>query len=53
MFKIVFGDSSLFPEQLLLFSLLRLTSANADRAGYINNFYGMIKLLHELKNRRC
>jgi len=31
MFKIVFRDSSLYPKQLSLFSLLRLISASADR----------------------
>jgi len=49
MFKIVFGDSSLYPKQLPLFCLLWLISACADRIGYITNFRSMIKLLHELK----
>jgi len=31
MFEIVFRDSSLYPKQLSLFSLLRLISASADR----------------------
>jgi len=33
MFKIVFRDSSLYPKQLSLFSLLRLISASADGIG--------------------
>jgi len=53
MFKIVFGDSSLYPKQLSLFCLLWLISASAKRIGYITNFCSMIKLLHELKNRSC
>ena len=50
MFKIVFRDSSLYPEQLSLFCLLRLISASAD---YITNFCSMIELLHELKKSSC
>jgi len=50
MFKIVFCDSSLYPKQLSLFCLLWLSSACADRIGYITNFCSMIELLHELKN---
>jgi len=50
MFKNVFRDSSLYPKQLSLFSLLRLINAQADRIGYISNFCSMIELLHELKN---
>jgi len=54
MFNIVFRDSSLYPKQLsLLFCLLRLISASADRNGYISNFCSMIELLHELKSRSC
>jgi len=53
MFKIVFRDGSLYPKQLSLFSLLQLSSASADRIGYITNFCIMIKLLHELKNSSC
>jgi len=54
MFKIVLRDSSLYPQQLSLFCLLRLISASADRIGYItNNLCSMIELLHELKNRSC
>ena len=49
MFKIVFGDSTLYPKQLSLFCLLRLISASADRNGYTSNFCSMIELLHELK----
>jgi len=44
-FKIVFHDSSLYPNQLSLFSLLWLISASADRIGYINKFCSMIDLL--------
>jgi len=33
-----------------LFCLLWLISECADRIGYITNFCGMIRLLHELKN---
>jgi len=51
MFKIVLRDSALYPKQLSLFCLLRLISASAERIGYISNFYSMIELLHELKNR--
>ena len=47
MFKIVFRDSSLYPKQL--FCMLLLSSASADRFGYITNLCSMIKLLHELK----
>jgi len=50
MFKNVFRDSSLYPKQLSLFCLLWLSSASADRSGYIVNFCSMIELLHELKN---
>jgi len=50
MFKIVFRNSSLYPKQCLLFCLLRLISANADRNGCISNICSMIELLHELKN---
>jgi len=53
MFKIVFRDSSLYPKPLSLFFLLWLSSANADRIGYISSFCSMIKLLHELKNSSC
>ena len=53
MFKIVLRDSSLYPKQLPLFCLLWLICASADPIGYISNFYSMIKLLHELKNRSC
>jgi len=49
MFKIVFGDSSVYPKQLSLFCLLWLISACADHIGYITSFCSMIKLLHELK----
>ena len=48
MFKIVFRDSSLYPNQLSLFCLLRLISASANRIGYISNFCSVI-LLHEHK----
>jgi len=51
MFKIVLRDSSLYPKQLTLFCLLWLIRASAKRSDYIINFYSMIKLLHELKNR--
>jgi len=47
MFKIVFRDSSLYPQQWSLYCLLRLISAIAD---YITNFCSMTELLHELKN---
>jgi len=50
MFKIVFGDSPLYPKQLSLFCLLWPISAWADRYGYISNFCIMI---HELKNSSC
>jgi len=53
MFKIVFRDSSLYPKQLFLFCLLSLSSASADRIGYITSFRDMIKLLQKLKNSRC
>jgi len=53
MFKIVFGDSSLYPKNLHLFCLLRLISASADRIGYITNFCIMIELLHDLKSNSC
>ena len=53
MLKIVLRDSSIYPKQLPLFCLLRLISASAKRIGYICNFFSMIKLLHELKNRCC
>jgi len=53
MFKTVFDDSSLNRKQLSLFCLLWLSSACADRAGYITNFCSMIRLLHELKNSSC
>ena len=52
-FKIVFRDSSLYPNQLCLFYLLCLISACSDRIGYITNFCSMIKMLHELKNSTC
>jgi len=52
MFKIVFGDSSLYPKQLPLFCLLRLISASAGRIGH-TNFCSVIELLHELKNSSC
>ena len=51
MFKTVLRDSSLYPKQLPLFCLLWLICASADPIGYISNFYSMIELLHELKNR--
>jgi len=38
MFKIVFRDISLYPEELSLFCLLWLICACADRVGYITNF---------------
>ena len=44
MFKIVYRDSALFPERLSLFCLLWLSSASADRMGYITNFCSMIEL---------
>ena len=47
MLKIVFRDSSLYRKQLSLFCLLWLSSAYADRSGYITNFCSMIKLLLE------
>jgi len=53
MFKILFRDSSLYPKQLSLFSLLRLISTSADRIDYFTNFCSKIELLHELKNNRC
>ena len=55
MFKIVFGESSLYPKQLSLFCLLRLISASAGRIGCIRhtNFCTVIELLHELKNSSC
>jgi len=53
MFKIVFRDCSLYPKQLSLFCLLWLSSASADRIGYITSFCSMIKLLHKLKNSSC
>jgi len=53
MFMIVFGDSSLYPNQLPLFCLLRLSSACADSIGYITYFCSMIELLHELKISSC
>jgi len=53
MFKILFRDSSLYPKQLSLFSLLWLISASADRIDYFTNFCSMIDLLHELKNSSC
>jgi len=49
-FMIVFRDSSLYPKHLSLFCLLWLSSARADRIGYVISFCSMIKLLHELKN---
>jgi len=55
MFKILFGESSLYLKQLPLFCLLRLISASAGRIGYIGhtNFCSLIKLLHELKISSC
>jgi len=53
MLKIVLRDSSIYPKQLPLFCLLWLICASADPIGYISNFYSMIKLLHEVKNRSC
>jgi len=53
MFKIVFGDSSLYPKQLHLFCLLRLISARADRIGCITNFCSTLELLHELQYSSC
>jgi len=53
MFMIVFRDRSLYPKHLSLFCLLWLSSASADRIGYITCFCNMIKLLHELKNSSC
>jgi len=53
MFNIVLRNSSLYPKQFPLFCLLRLICASADAIGCIGNFYSMIKLLHELKNRSC
>jgi len=50
MFKIVFRDIPLYPKQLSLLRLLWLSSASADRIGYITWSYSMIKLLSELKN---
>jgi len=50
MFKIVFRDIPLYPKQLSLFRLLWLSSASADRIGYITCLCSMIKLLSELKN---
>jgi len=47
MSKSVFRDSSLYPKQLSLFSLLRLFSASADHNGYISNLCSMTELLHE------
>jgi len=52
-FKIVFRDTSLYRKQLPLFRLLGLSSASADRIGYITNFCSMIKPLHELKISSC
>jgi len=37
----------------LIFCLLWLISASADRIDYITNFCSMIKLLHEIKNSNC
>jgi len=53
MFKIVFRDSSLYRKQLFLFCLLWLSSASAERIGYITNFCSLIELLTELKNSSC
>jgi len=53
MFKIVFRNCPLYPKQLSLFCHLWLSSASADRNGYIANFSSMIKLLYELKNSSC
>jgi len=50
MSNMVFRDISLYPKQLSLFCLLRLTSAGADRIGYTTNFCSLIELLHDLKN---
>jgi len=49
----MFRDCSLYPKQLFLFCLLWLSSASADRIGYITNFCSMIELLYELKNSNC
>jgi len=53
MFMIVLCDSSLYPDQLPLFCLLRLIRACADRVVYITYFCSMIELLHELKISSC
>jgi len=53
MFKTVFRGSSLHRKRLSLFCLLWLSSASADRIGFITNFCSMIKLLHELKSNKC
>jgi len=42
MFKIVFGDSSLYRKQLSLYCRLLLISASADRIGCITRFCSMI-----------
>jgi len=52
MFKIVFRNSSLYPNQLSLFCLLWL-SASAGRNCYITSICSMIELLHKLKNSSC
>jgi len=52
-FKIVLRDSSLYRKQLSLICLLWLSSASADRIGYITKFCSMTKLLHELKISSC
>jgi len=49
MFPILLRDSSLYPTQLSLFSLLWLISASADHIDYFTKFCSMIELLHELK----
>jgi len=46
MFKIVYPDSPLYPKRLSLFCLLWLSSASADRMGYITKFCSMIELFH-------
>jgi len=53
MFKIVFRDISLYPKQLPSFCMLWLSSASAERIGYIADFCNMMELLHELKNSSC
>jgi len=38
---------------IVIFCLLWLSSASADRIGYITSFCSMIKLLPKLKNSSC